>query len=87
MSTKLARSDDANTAAALTSATPIISADALDDVRRGDRATFSRASAPGTLNSFATGHPITRVTGRGDGRRQAGDPEEQQERAAAGEAR
>ncbi len=57
------RSEDANTAAALTSATPIISADALDDVRRGARATLSRASLPGVLKSLAIGHPIARVTG------------------------
>ncbi len=63
MSTRLARSDDANTAVLLTSATPIISAEALDEVRRGDRATLSRARTPGTLNSFATGHPIILVTG------------------------
>ncbi len=63
MSTRLARSDEANTAVLLTSATPIMSAEALDDVRRGDRATLSRARTPGTLNSFATGHPISLVTG------------------------
>ena len=85
MSTSDARSDEANTAVLLTSATPIIRADALDDVRRGVRATFWRASAPGTLNSFSIGQPITRVTGRGDRRRQAGDTEEQQERADAGQ--
>ena len=60
---EVARSDEANTAVLLTSATPIISADALDDVRRGARATFWRARVPGTLNSFSTGQPITRVTG------------------------
>ena len=61
---KLARSDAANTAAALTSATPIIRAAALDEVRRGARATLSRASTPGVLNNLATGQPIARVTGR-----------------------
>ena len=63
MSVNVARSDDANTAAALTRATPIISAEALEDVRRGARATLSRASTPGTLNSLAIGQPIAFVTG------------------------
>ena len=63
MSVNVARSDEANTAAALTSATPIISAEALEDVRRGARATLSRASTPGTLNSLAIGQPIALVTG------------------------
>ena len=42
----VSRSDDANTDAALTSATPIISAAAVADVRRGARPAFSRASCP-----------------------------------------
>ena len=58
------RSDEANTAAALTRATPIISAAAVADVRRGARPAFSRASMPGVLNSLATGQPISLVTGR-----------------------
>ena len=36
---------------------------ALDEVRRGARATLSRASLPGVLNSFAMGQPRKRVTG------------------------
>ena len=60
----VSRIDDANTAAALTRATPIISAAAVADVRRGARPAFSRASVPGVLNSLATGQPISLVTGR-----------------------
>ena len=44
----MCRSDAANTDAALTSATPIINAAAVADVRRGDRPAFSRASTPGS---------------------------------------
>ena len=83
---KLARSDEANTAAALTRATPIISAEALDDVRRGARATFWRASAPGVLNSFSTGQPIARVTGRAIVDDSVATPRKQDERTTAGEA-
>ena len=57
------RSDEANTAAALTSATPIISAAAVADVRRGARPAFSRARMPGAPSTLATGQPIALVTG------------------------
>ncbi len=57
------RSDVAKTAEALTSATPIINAAALDEVRRGLRPALSRASRPGVPNSLAIGHPSTRVAG------------------------
>ena len=60
----VARSDDANTAAALTSATPIINAAAVADVRRGARPAFSRARTPGVPSTLATGQPIAFVTGR-----------------------
>ena len=59
-----ARSDEANTAAALTRATPIISAAAVADVRRGARPAFSLASLPGRPKTLATGQPISLVTGR-----------------------
>ena len=58
------RSDEAKTAAALTSATPIIRAAADADVRRGARPAFSLASTPGVLNSLPIGQPISRVIGR-----------------------
>ena len=47
MPTNVERSEEAKTAAALTSATPIISAAAVAEVRRGARPAFSRASTPG----------------------------------------
>ena len=64
ISANVARSDEANTAAALTRATPIISAAAVADVRRGERPAFSWASLPGGPKTLATGQPISRVTGR-----------------------
>ena len=79
------RNDDANTAAALTRATPIISAAADADVRRGARPAFSRARTPGVLNSLAD-RPADQLGDRaGDRRRHAGDPEEDQQGADAGE--
>jgi hypothetical protein len=64
ISVNVDRNDEANTVAALTRATPIISAEADAEVRRGERPAFSRASTPGVLNSLATGQPSTLVTGR-----------------------
>ena len=64
ISENVARSDEANTAAALTRATPIISAAAVADVRRGERPAFSWASFPGGPKTLATGQPSSRVTGR-----------------------
>ena len=55
--------DDPMTPTLATSATPIINADAVDDVRRGERDAFCAASCPGTLNNLATGLPSTRATG------------------------
>ena len=63
MRPNVSRNDDANTDAALTSATPIISADAVRAVRRGEREAFSRASRPGAPNSFWMGAPSNRLTG------------------------
>ena len=63
MPTNVERSDEANTAAALTSATPIISAAAVADVRRGARPAFSRARMPGAPSTLATGQPMALVTG------------------------
>ena len=63
MSENVWRSDAAKTDAALTRATPIISAAAVAEVRRGDRPAFSRASTPGVLNALAIGQPIALVAG------------------------
>ena len=49
MSVNVLRNDEANTAAALTRATPIISAATVAEVRRGARPAFSVASWPGAL--------------------------------------
>ena len=84
MRPNVSRSDDVNSAAALISATPIISAEAVRAVRRGDRMALSRANLPGVPNTFWIGLPIAPATGRADGRREAGDADEDQQRAAAG---
>ena len=46
------------------SVTPIMRAPAVDAVRRGLRAAFSRASRPGIPNRAWMGRPSTRTTGR-----------------------
>lgn len=56
--------DELITLIALTSARPIISADAVAAVRRGLRRAFLVASRPGVRNSFGYGAPSTRTTGR-----------------------
>ena len=61
--TNVSRSDAAKTDAALTSATPIISAAAVAEVRLGARPALSRASWPGAPYTLLTGQPIMRVTG------------------------
>ena len=61
--TNVSRSDAAKTDAALTSATPIISAAAVAEVRLGARPALSRASWPGAPYTLPTGQPIMRVTG------------------------
>ena len=47
-----------------TSATPIMSAAAVDAVRRGLRTAFSRASVPGIPRHRGSGAPSSRPTGR-----------------------
>ncbi len=59
-----ALNEAAMTATAAIRATPIISAAAVDAVRRGLRMAFSRASRPGTPRSRASGRPIAPATGR-----------------------
>ncbi len=59
-----ALNDAAMTATAAISATPIISAAAVDAVRRGLRIAFSLASRPGTPRRRASGRPRAPATGR-----------------------
>ena len=54
----------ANTVISETRATPIISADAVADVRRGLRIAFSRASVPAMPRTRGSGAPTTRVNRR-----------------------
>ena len=58
------RIDAAITEARVTRVTPIISAAAVAEVRRGVRMAFSCASLPGMRYSLANGQPITRAMGR-----------------------
>ena len=60
----MSRTDDVNNAAALISATPIISAEAVRAVRRGDRMALSRAILPAGPNAFWIGAPMAPATGR-----------------------
>ncbi len=53
-----------STEKALTSARPIINADAVDALRRGLRMAFSRPSRPVAPNRAGSGLPMTLVTGR-----------------------
>ena len=79
-----ALSDAANTETNATSPSPIISADAVDAVRRGFRLAFSPPSRPGAERR--NGRPITAASPRGEQRRQLRDPEERQRRAKPDEA-
>ena len=85
MRPNVSRIDDVNNAAALISATPIISAEAVRAVRRGDRIALSRANLPGVPNSLLDRRADQPGDRAGDGRREAGDADEDQQRAAAGE--
>ena len=62
MRPNVSRTDEVNSAAALISATPIISADAVRAVRRGERMALSRAIFPGVPKIFWIGLPIAPAT-------------------------
>src|SRR5262249_55856918 len=53
-----------NTLTKVTSASPIISAAAVEAVRRGVRIAFSRAGRPGSRNIHTNGNPISPARGR-----------------------
>ena len=54
----------ASTATSVTSASPIISAAAVEAVRCGFRRALSRASAPAAPPIFVAGHPSAPASGR-----------------------
>ncbi len=54
----------ASTETSVTSASPIISADAVEAVRCGFRRALSRASAPAAPPILAAGQPSTHANGR-----------------------
>jgi len=61
VSMKVSLIDSPTTPAIATNASPIIRAPAVDDVRRGLRAAFSRANWPGIPNRRWMGQPIVRA--------------------------